>query len=103
MKYLTVDLTHRLPDINRYENLPANYSDYGRVAITKNGMTVSGIMSSHPSNTIAGFYWATSGDVLYISPRGCMEDMNRIDDDIIKTLVKRVGLKSQYKYFKIKK
>jgi len=63
----------RLPDINDYRHLPAEYDDYGRFGVTRSEFFyVLGIRSSHDRQTCIGGYWAVSHarDVLYLSPRG---------------------------------
>ena len=68
---LTVDLSRRLPDINRYDSVPTDFERYGRCAVLRNGAFWFGEENtSHPSSTQEGFYWAISGNVLFFSPRG---------------------------------
>lgn len=72
-RILAVDLCTRLPDVDCYRNLPHRFEDYGRLAILNSGTFWSGdIRSSHPPNTREGFYWATRGDTLFLSPRGAL-------------------------------
>ena len=70
-RILLVDLDHRLPDVDSYEDVPREYERYGRCAILRGGAFWFGeVNSSHPPSTQEGFYWAVSGNVLHISPRG---------------------------------
>ena len=73
----------RLPDTHRIQVIEeAGYIDYGRFAVTTSGnIVVSGINSSHPSNTKTGWYWAVdSGGNLTVSPRGAQLD----NDELLK-------------------
>ena len=68
---LTVDLSRRLPDIDRAADIPKDLEDYGRCAVLRNGaLWFAPVKSSHPASTREGFYWALKADTLYISPRG---------------------------------
>ena len=102
MRYLKVRFDVRLPDINKWAQLPEQYVDYGRLAFSS-GWTISGIMSSHPPGTTEGFYWAVGhDDTLYLSPRGFSYGNweNLIPDTVIRDLTIYTGLKNKYKYFK---
>ena len=93
-RMLAVDLTHRLPDINKYSHLPSEYYEYGRFAIMRNGNYWNGdISSSHPETTWEGFYWARKDNTLYLSPRGsAMRWPGVISDEIVLWLLRRLGL-----------
>lgn len=95
MDKILIDFTKRLPDINKYSQLPQGFSDYGRFAITNsNNLWFAGIISSHPSDTKNGFYWATSGGTVFISPRGSNFGFpQNITQDIIVWLLKKLGIK----------
>jgi hypothetical protein len=103
MSYLVVDLTRRLPDENSHSKVLAEYDDYGRFAILKNGtLWYAGRHSSHPSDTQDGFYWALSGNTLYLSPRGSTYNWPGImTDEIIRTLARRLNLQKRYRQFKV--
>jgi hypothetical protein len=95
---LTVDLTCRLPDINRNRDLPPEYEEYGRFAVLNNGRFWNGdIRSSHPPNTRDGFYWAIRGSTLFLSPRGSTYNWPQvISDDLIRWLVRRLALSASH-------
>ncbi len=103
-KYLNIDLSVRLPDIKSEERLPPEFDEYGRIAVTTNNtIVVSPIRSAHPLNTKEGFYYALSfeKDTLFLSPRGAAYDWEKyITDELIRTVVERLGLKAKYRYFK---
>jgi hypothetical protein len=97
LKSITIDLSVRLPDINSYRDLPAWFSDYGRFGILKNGSYwFAGIQSSHPA-VLAGFYWALNetGDVLYLSPRGAMNDSLYLTEDLIGFVMGKLQLRGR--------
>ena len=100
---LTIDLTRRLPDIDSYDSLPAEYEEYGRFAVLRNGTYWSApIMSSHPPTTKDGFYWAVIGDTLYLSPRGTTMGWPEImTDDLIRWIARKIGLKGRYTQFRV--
>ncbi len=91
----------RLPDINKFEHLPAEYEGYGRFGITKTGLFyVLQIQSSHPGNTRLGGYWATNitRDTLYLSARGSSLGFEEfvqevIENGWIKEIAKAAGIK----------
>jgi len=94
MKTITINFTKRLPDINKYSQLPAEYTDYGRFAITHNSkLWFAGISSSHPQDTKDGFYWAISGNTIFISPRGSTLNFpDIIGADIIEWLLMKLKI-----------
>lgn len=96
-KQIKINLSRRLPDLNSHSRLPADYADYGRLAICRDGSIVaSGIASSHPRNTLHGFYWALSRDkgTLYLSPRGAAIDWERhLTDQVLGELMNRLGIR----------
>jgi hypothetical protein len=94
MGVITVDLTVRLPDINQRKYIPKHFDDYGRFAILSNGSLWHGpCSSSHPRTTRDGFYWAKSGDTLYLSPRGALLGWpGIITDEIIQWLLTSLHL-----------
>ena len=74
----------RLPDTHKIQVIQdAGYINYGRFAVTTSGnILVSGINSSHPSNTKTGWYWAVdSQNNLTVSPRGAQLDNNELLKD----------------------
>ena len=76
----------RLPDINKFQHLPAVYASYGRFGITTSGhFYVLMIQSSHPENTRIGGYWASSADkkVLYLSARGAVLGFEEFVTEIV--------------------
>ena len=77
---------------------------YGRAAILNTGsLWVGNEKTSHPKCKI-GFYYAVSGNVLFLSPRGVASDwMDSVSDDLIRMIAKATGLKNSYRYFKIEK
>ncbi len=93
---IKVDLTIRLPDINNFDNLPVEYSDYGRFGILTDGAYFfSHIASSHPRNTKYGYYWALNGakDTIYISARGAVTDLDYADKPLIAYLIKQLRIR----------
>jgi len=104
---LIVDLSRQLPDVNRFSSLPQDLDQYGRCAVLRHGgIWVAGTHSSHPPNTLAGFYWATisigmtgrdvvhMGSVLFVSARNVVEEVGRyVDESFVKELACRVGLR----------
>ncbi len=102
-KVLTVELSVRLPDINSYRNLPAEYEDYGRFAVLNSGNLWNGpIASSHPGTTYEGFYWARCKDTLFLSPRGSTMNWPGImTDDLIRRLIRKLNLHRRYRNFQI--
>jgi hypothetical protein len=103
MGVITVDLTVRLPDIDRPENIPANFDEYGRFAILSSGSLWHGPYStSHPHNTRDGFYWAKSGDTIYLSPRGSLLGWpDIITDEIILWLLTSLDLRRKYSQVRV--
>lgn len=64
---VTIITSVRLPDVH---HVPDGYDRYGRFAILQSGNFWFGDeRSSHPHCRI-GFYYATKGRQLYLSPRG---------------------------------
>jgi hypothetical protein len=58
--------------------------------------------SSHPPTTLEGFYWALSGNVLYLSPRGASWGWERhIRDELIDFLARRLCLRGRFRQFRI--
>ncbi len=104
-KILTVDLSRRLPDIDSYDSLPPEYDDYGRFAVLRTGALWNGpITSSHPPTTRDGFYWALSGDTLYLSPRGSTMGWPEImTKELIRWIARRIGLKRRYAQFRMRR
>ncbi len=102
-RVLTVDLTRRLPDTSNLEFLPEDLDSYGRLAIMQTGMIWFGdIHSTHPSTTQVGYYWARSGDVLYISPRGAALGWEElIDANVVNFLADKLGLRRRYRYYRV--
>ena len=100
---LVVDLERRLPDVDSYDEVPEEYERYGRCAILRSGAFWFGeLNSSHPPSTQEGFYWAVAGNVLYISPRGARYGFrDYVDDEFIRRLARKIGLKRRYRYFRI--
>lgn len=77
----------QLPDINKFQQLPTEYDNYGRFGITTNGsFFVCGIHSSHASNTKIGGYWACdlANNILYLSPRGNSLDFKELCEYILR-------------------
>ena len=103
-EHLVVDITRRLPDINRESQMPDDLSEYGRFGITTSGaFFVSGIQSSHPSNTKTGGYFAISsdGNTLILSSRGVAADWAHfVTDEMIRTLCKELQLNRRFKHYK---
>lgn len=101
-EYLIVDITRRLPDINRANQMPDDLSEYGRFGITTSGsFFVLGIQSSHPSNTKTGGYYAVSkeGNILILSPRGVAADWEHfVTNRVIRRLCKELRLKRRFKH-----
>lgn len=67
----------RLTDISNDRQLQATpYWAYGRFALRRGGGFWWGdILSSHPSDTATGWYWAVDrGGALYVSARGAATD-----------------------------
>ena len=100
---LTVDLTRRLPDVDRAGAIPSDIEDYGRFGILRSvSLWFGSVRSSHPATTLVGFYWAISNKRMYISPRGSnVEWQSHISADVIRDLVTRIGLKPRFKYFRV--
>ncbi len=98
MHTITINFTKRLPDINKQSQLPSDYSDYGRFAITNKGnLWFAGISSSHPPDTKDGFYWALSGNTIFISPRGSTFGFPEIiGNDIIEFLLDKLRIKTKH-------
>jgi len=90
----------RLPDINKYSQLPQEYDNYGRFGLTNDGnFYCCGIHSSHSGNTRIGGYWASDkkNKILYLSARGNTEDFPMLVEyigkaDKLKCLLKIAGL-----------
>jgi len=103
-RVLTVDLSKRLPDINKYSTVPKDLERYGRCAILRNGSFWFGeVNTSHPPSTQEGFYWAIYGSVLYFSPRGSLYNWEeKITDELIRFVSVKTGLKRRYSQFRIK-
>jgi hypothetical protein len=101
-KILIIDFRERLPDISKARNIPRQYENYGRFAVLNNGAKwFDYANSSHPTGTKEGFYWAISRNILYISPRGADYKWKSVmTDDLLRWLIKKLGLKKEYKYFK---
>jgi hypothetical protein len=100
---LTIDLTRRLPDINKRVQLPREYDDYGRFAILNDGTYWNASLDSiHPQNTRDGFYWAMDGGTLFLSPRGsAMNWPAIINDHLVLWLLRRLGLDSYYGSYRL--
>ncbi len=85
-----------LPDINKYDNLDNQYSDYGRLSIlTNRSYWFGNISSSHPQNTLYGYYWALSRnkEILYLSPRGNSLDFEKyLSPELLSFLLKKLRL-----------
>jgi len=76
----------RLPDINRPQEMDRHgFSSYGRFAVLRDdSLWVGEIASSHPRETLAGFYWAIGSDgELLISTRGNILDYDFLEDSSI--------------------
>jgi|GEM_PF-3589585 len=101
-KHLIIDFTKRLPDISKISKIPPQYDNYGRFAVLNNGARwFDYSQSSHPTGTKEGFYWAITGNILYISPRGADYNwQNIVTDDLLRWLIKKLGLNKEYKFFK---
>lgn len=101
---LVVDLEQRLPDVDSYAEVPQQYERYGRCAILRSGAFWYGeVNSSHPPTTKEGFYWALEGNILYISPRGAHRGFrDYIDDEFIRRLSRKIGLKRRFRYFRLR-
>jgi hypothetical protein len=102
---LTIDLTVRLPDVNRENDIPTQYDDYGRFAVLKGGSYwFAGVRSSHP-DVRAGFYWALNraDNTLYISPRGAVSDLQSLDDELVFFLIDKLGLRNKYRGYIVKR
>ena len=100
-RVLTIDLTRRLPDINKYNNIPEDLERYGRCAILRSGSFWYGeVNSSHPPSTQEVFYWAISGNILYFSPRGSAYRWEEnITDELIRFVSVKTGLKRKFNKF----
>ncbi len=73
---LTIRLT-RLPDIHSYASAAAHgFRNYGRFAVTRDGgFFFAETLSSHPSDTKVGWYWAIARDEeVLVSARGAAID-----------------------------
>jgi hypothetical protein len=92
---LIVDLTRRLPDVNRLDRIPPDLDRYGRCAFLSNGAFWFGeTRSSHPSSTREGFYWAVDGNRLYVSPRGSTHGWAKhVTIEFVRELARRIGLR----------
>lgn len=103
MSVLTVDLTRRLPDIDRAEDVPQDLERFGRFAILRGGGFWFGeVNSSHPQSTENGFYWGLARGTLFISPRGSTYRWTtHITDERIRELSRRLRLKGRYKQFRV--
>ncbi|HOM98510.1 MAG TPA: hypothetical protein P5519_09890 [Spirochaetia bacterium] len=76
LRTLTIRLT-RLPDIHSYEAAEAHgFYYYGRFAVTRTGgFFFAETISSHPSETKIGWYWAIAkADEVLVSARGAAID-----------------------------
>jgi hypothetical protein len=95
MVTMNLILNNRLPDSNF---IPQEYNNYGRFAILNdNSLWFGGVKSSHPSNTKIGFYWATKGDNLLISPRGCNFNWKcELNTNVLLWLCKKLNLRSKF-------
>lgn len=97
MKYIVVDIETRLPDIHK---IPKEYETYGRIAILQNGSFWHGTeKSSHPHCQI-GFYYATQGNRLFLSPRGCaygFEDF--VTKEMIKFVLGKIKMRATHYIF----
>jgi len=101
IRALTISLERRLPDINKPSALPSEYDDYGRIAVLKSGkIWIGGIGSSHPRDTVEGFYYALAGDTLYLSPRG-YDSRDKLTDDDLRGFVRQIKLRKSYTHFRI--
>lgn len=101
---LEIDLSRRLPDVNRHSAVPPEFESYGRVAVLNSGsLWFGGTASSHPPTTKEGFYWALSGSVLHLSPRGAAWGWERhITDDLIRFLADKLSLRRRFRQFRMR-
>ena len=95
MKLQKIDLSKRLPDIHKHEELSEEFDSYGRFGILQNGVYwFGGIKSSHPA-VQEGFYWALKNGTLFISPRGSTYQWTtHLTQDILQWLLKKLELRS---------
>jgi hypothetical protein len=102
-RVIVVDFTRRLPDVNSLDGIPADLDDFGRFAVLRNGaLSFGDVHSTHPRDTQEGFYWAVSGDRLYISPCGSTYRWQaHITPSVIEWLIDKIGTFRRYRQFRI--
>jgi hypothetical protein len=93
---ININLKERLPDINSYTQLEKTpFEQYGRLAIlTDNSFWIGQLSSSHPLNTLEGFYFAKIKNTIYISGRGT-NNINLINEKIINFLLKKIKINNK--------
>jgi hypothetical protein len=100
---LTVDLTRRLPDIDRLTSLPDDLEYYGRFALLQSGILWFGdIHSSHPGTSQARFYWAVGDRTLFISPDGSTLGWQElINAKTVRFIAAKLDLRKQFRFFTV--
>ena len=102
-RVLTVDLTRRLPDVDRLTSLPDDLEYYGRFALLQSGILWFGdIHSSHPGTSQARFYWAVGNRTLFISPDGSTLGWQElINAKTVRFLAAKLDLRKQFRFFTV--